>query len=182
MIKSNKFLSIAILTIPVLVSIFLFSISTLAQTTGGCASVNVGGGQSLGCHWELVNGKCTEVQGSGRNTCTPTPTSQSTTGNNTGSNDNSGAGNGQDFSLEPYGPRDFSELVNSIIKWIFNLAIPVAVIMILWAGLRMLTAAGNPTTFKKGQDILKYAVIGLVIIFIGKGFISLIKSILEMRP
>ncbi len=91
-----------------------------------------------------------------------------------------GTGTTKDFSLQPYGPKSFTDLLNVIITWIFNIAIPVAVIMIIWAGLTMLTAGGNPSKFEKGKKMLGYAVAGLAIIFIGKGFISLIKSILEL--
>lgn len=84
------------------------------------------------------------------------------------------------FDIEPYGPTDFTDLVNTIAKWIFNLAIPVAIIMIIYAGIMMLLSQGDSGKFGKARDILKYAVIGLVVIFIGKGFISLIKSILTL--
>lgn len=84
------------------------------------------------------------------------------------------------FTIEPYGPTDFVDLVNTIARWIFNIAIPVAIIMIIYAGIMMILAQGDSGKFNKARDILKYAVLGLVVIFIGKGFISLIKSILSL--
>lgn len=90
---------------------------------------------------------------------------------------NSGTG---DFSIQPFGPTSFTELLNVIITWIFNIAIPIAMIMIIWAGLTMLTAGGKPANYEKGKKMLGYAIAGLVVIFIGKGFISLVKSILEL--
>lgn len=81
----------------------------------------------------------------------------------------------------PIGINTFQELVNVIGTWIFNLAIPIAVIIIIYAGVLMLTAGGNPGNFKKGMDALKYAVIGLAVVLIGKGFVSLIKSILSLK-
>lgn len=85
-----------------------------------------------------------------------------------------------DFSLQPYGPKSFTNLLNVIITWIFNIAIPIAVIMIIWSGLLMLTAGAKPAQYEKGKKMLGWAVLGLAVIFIGKGFISLIKSILEL--
>jgi magnesium-transporting ATPase (P-type) len=76
---------------------------------------------------------------------------------------------------------NFQDLINIIGKWIFNLAIPLAVIVIIYAGVTMLTAGGNPANFKKGAEALKYAVIGLAVVLIGKGFVTLIKSILSLR-
>lgn len=81
----------------------------------------------------------------------------------------------------PIGIDTFGELVNVIGLWIFNLAIPIAVIVIIYAGILMLTAGGNPGKFQKGAKALWYAVLGLAIVFIGEGFVTLIESILSLR-
>lgn len=81
----------------------------------------------------------------------------------------------------PIGIDTFEELVNVIGVWIFNLAIPIAVIVIIYAGVIMLTAGGNPGRFQKGAKALWYAVLGLAVVFIGKGFVTLIESILSLR-
>lgn len=78
------------------------------------------------------------------------------------------------------GVTDLGGLVKVLAQWLFNLAIPIAVIMIIYAGVLFLTARGNPTTVTKAKDVLKYAVVGLVIILIGSGFVTLIQSILEL--
>mgnify|MGYP001614861913 CR=1 FL=1 len=54
----------------------------------------------------------------------------------------------------PIGINTFQDLVNILGKYIFNLAIPVAVIVIIYAGILMLTAGGNPGKFKKGAQAL----------------------------
>ena len=77
-------------------------------------------------------------------------------------------------------PKDLVSLLDIIAMWLFNLAIPVAVGLIIWAGVLLMTAGANPANVKKGGTILKYVAIGLAIIFINKGFISLIRSILEL--
>lgn len=78
------------------------------------------------------------------------------------------------------GPETVLDLVKVIIDWLIKLAIPVAVIMILYGGVLYLTAGAYPNNVKKAKDVLWYTVIGLAIIFIGAGFITLIKSILMM--
>ena len=78
------------------------------------------------------------------------------------------------------GANDFTSLVKIIAQWIFNLAIPIAVAMIVYAGILFLTAAGEPAKVTKAKEVLKYAVIGLAIILIGSGFVTLIQSILEL--
>jgi hypothetical protein len=75
---------------------------------------------------------------------------------------------------------DLMGLINSIATWIFNLSIPVAVIIITWAGLRFLFARGDAGEVSKAKEMLWYAVVGLTIIFVGKGFISLIQSIINL--
>ncbi|PIR42100.1 MAG: hypothetical protein COV30_00140 [Candidatus Yanofskybacteria bacterium CG10_big_fil_rev_8_21_14_0_10_37_15] len=78
------------------------------------------------------------------------------------------------------GADDLSGLIKIIAQWIFNLAIPIAVIMIIYSGVLFLTAQGNSQQVTKAKDVLKWAVVGLAIILIGSGFVTLIKSILEL--
>ncbi|MEK7164243.1 MAG: pilin, partial [Patescibacteria group bacterium] len=59
------------------------------------------------------------------------------------------------------GASDFTSLVKILAQWIFNLAIPIAVAMIVYAGILFLTAAGEPAKITKAKEVLKYAVIGL---------------------
>ena len=76
---------------------------------------------------------------------------------------------------------DFTDLVNQIGQWIFYLAIPIGIGVIIYAGVLMLTAQGNAQKFKAGTQALWYAVIGLAVVLIGRGFFALIGSILDLR-
>ncbi len=94
-------------------------------------------------------------------------------------------GEEQSFSFEIPNPlkggaSDFTSLVKIIAQWLFNLAIPIAVAMIVYSGILFLTSGGDTGKVTKARDVLKYAVIGLAIILIGSGFITLIQSILEL--
>lgn len=129
---------------------------------------------TAGTHKACVNNACMIVQGGGPDTCTTSPDSCARGGG--------GGPTTQVFDLpNPIGINTFQELVNVIGTWIFNLAIPVAVIIIIYAGVLMLTSGGSPTQFKKGTEALKWAVIGLAVVLIGKGFVTLIQSILSLR-
>ncbi len=75
---------------------------------------------------------------------------------------------------------DLLEFINEIIKWIVAFAVPIATAMIIWAGLRMVTARGNLKTFEDAKKILQYTLIGLAVIFIGGGFVRLVESILDL--
>lgn len=72
------------------------------------------------------------------------------------------------------------DLIGVIATWLFNIAIPIAVAMIVYSGVMFLWSQGDPGRVKKARDILLYTVVGLAIILIGKGFITLIQSILEL--
>ena len=71
-------------------------------------------------------------------------------------------------------------MLDTLARWLMNIAIPIAVLLIIYSGLIYVTSRGDPKKVTQAQGILRAVVIGLVIIFIGKGFISLIRSILEL--
>ncbi len=77
-------------------------------------------------------------------------------------------------------PEDPFQLINIITRWLLNISIPIAVLFILYAGFLMLTAGPTPAKFQKGKSILVNVVIGLAVIFIGRGFITLIYSVIEL--
>jgi hypothetical protein len=61
------------------------------------------------------------------------------------------------------------------------LIIPIAVALYVYAGILYLYAAyeGKETSVTKAKNVLWYTTIGLVIIFIGGGFVDLIRSVLD---
>jgi uncharacterized membrane protein YjfL (UPF0719 family) len=71
-------------------------------------------------------------------------------------------------------------LANNILSWMIWIALPIAVIMILYAGITLLTANGIKNRIDSGKKILTWAVIGLAVILIGNGFITLIQSIINL--
>lgn len=85
------------------------------------------------------------------------------------------------FSIpNPLEANNLLELIDVITTWLFNLAIPIAVVMIVYSGVLFLTSKGDIGKVGQAKKILLYAVIGLAIILIGKGFITLIESILNL--
>ncbi len=85
------------------------------------------------------------------------------------------------FKLEnPLQANNLIELINVLAIWLFNLSIPIVVVMIVYAGVMFLTSRGEAARVTKARQILLYAVVGFAIILIGKGFITLIESILNL--
>lgn len=78
------------------------------------------------------------------------------------------------------GPQTPFDIINIATKWLLNLSIPIAVMFILYAGYLLLTAGPDPGKVKQARGIITNVVLALAIIFIGRGFITLIYSIIEL--
>jgi len=55
-------------------------------------------------------------------------------------------------------------LANTVINWVLLVAMILAVIYLIYAGIVYITAGGNPDAAKKGQQGVINAIIGIVII------------------
>lgn len=82
--------------------------------------------------------------------------------------------------LPPTANEDLIGFVNTIGAWFYKLGIPMAVIVIIFAGAMMMLSQGNPEVIKRSRKMLTYAMIGLAVLLIGRGFFTLIKSIIEL--
>jgi len=79
---------------------------------------------------------------------------------------------------DPLGGRDFTDITNSIIDWLLIIGVPIAVIMIIYAGFLWMTSAGSEDKVTKARKTLTWALIGLGVLIIGKGFVSILKELL----
>lgn len=82
--------------------------------------------------------------------------------------------------LPPYGISGFTDLFDQILTWLIRIAVPIGVIMITISGILMLISQGNLQKVTQAKTVLKHTIIGLAIIFIGKGFITLLESIINI--
>ncbi|OGM98380.1 MAG: hypothetical protein A2817_03235 [Candidatus Yanofskybacteria bacterium RIFCSPHIGHO2_01_FULL_39_8b] len=71
-------------------------------------------------------------------------------------------------------------LFDVIILFLYYIAGPILVIMIVLAGLFLLFGRGEQEKIRTARKILLYAVVGFAVILIGAGFKKLIESILEL--
>ena len=86
----------------------------------------------------------------------------------------------QAFEIEnPLGVSTIQDLFNTLSSRILEIVIPIAVLMYVYAGVYFLIAAGDPKKIARAKEIMLYTTIGLLVIFIGGGFVSLIKSIIN---
>ena len=78
----------------------------------------------------------------------------------------SGAGTDQGDSL--------ISVIKSFINWMLGMLALVALVVLIWGGFQMVTAAGDETKYKKGFKILQQAAIGLVFIWVSWLIVSVI--------
>jgi len=95
-----------------------------------------------------------------------------------------GGGGGGDFDLRDANPisdvQDLDDVINKVATSLLGVAIPIAVLMYIYAGVLYITAGAKPQNVIKAKNVLLYTSIGLAIILIGGGFVDLIVSILNL--
>jgi hypothetical protein len=69
------------------------------------------------------------------------------------------------YATGNYSLNDVRDYAIYIMRLILSLVGTVSLLMFVYGGITFLTSAGNQTTIKKGMEILKAAVIGIVLVF-----------------
>ena len=77
-----------------------------------------------------------------------------------------GQGSGQQDS--------FVNVIRGAINWILGILAFIALIILLYGGFLMVTAAGEEDKYKKGFTILKQAAVGLILIGVARFILSLV--------
>jgi hypothetical protein len=86
------------------------------------------------------------------------------------------------IQLEPPTKYDtFGKLIEAIIDFFIDIAFVLVPLFIVIAGFYFVTASGDPAKIKTGQDIIKYTLIGLLIILLARGLIAVIQSVLGVQ-
>ena len=66
------------------------------------------------------------------------------------------------------------DVIKSFINWMLGILALIALVILLWGGFQMVTAAGEDAKYKKGFKILQQAAIGLVFIGVSWLIVSVI--------
>ena|SRR3989344_1016070 len=74
---------------------------------------------------------------------------------------------------------DFIALLNSIIDTLILIAVPVTVIMVVYAGFLYTTSAGNETKVKTANRTVLYAAIGFGVLLLSKSVVTIVNSIVN---
>ncbi len=85
---------------------------------------------------------------------------------------------GQVTIPNPLGYDTFGELIHAIISFIRNVALMIAPIIFIIAGLMYYFAGGNPEKAKTATNMIKWTLIGLAIILVANGITAVITDIM----
>ncbi|MCJ7786976.1 pilin [Patescibacteria group bacterium] len=88
---------------------------------------------------------------------------------------------GQICIENPLCAESFEDLLNTIVNFIFWIAIAIAPLMIMIAAFFLLTAGGDPKRIDTAKQIILWTVIGLAIILLAKGLISVLRQIIGVQ-
>ena len=66
------------------------------------------------------------------------------------------------------------DVLENIIKWVVGFIILIAILMIVWAGINYMTAAGDQNKVETAKKNLTYAAIGLLIAALAYAIVNLI--------
>jgi phosphoglycerol transferase MdoB-like AlkP superfamily enzyme len=72
---------------------------------------------------------------------------------------------------------DVMEVLNNIVNWLFAILLVVAVIYLILAGYFFVTSQGEPDKMSKARNMVLYALIGVLVAFVSKGLIELVRRI-----
>ena len=70
------------------------------------------------------------------------------------------------------------ELIENVITFIFWIAVALAPLMVLVGAFYILTSGGDPKRVQTGRDVILYTFVGLLIVFLAKGVIGMIRFVL----
>lgn len=79
---------------------------------------------------------------------------------------------------KPLRAQSLVELIEALVNFLIIIAVPIALIVLVVAGSYWVTAGGNQERISRGRQAIVWAVIGLVLILVAKGVISVIKTFL----
>lgn len=78
------------------------------------------------------------------------------------------------------GSESFTSVATAVAAFLFwDIAAPLATIMILVGAFQLITSSGDPEKVSKGKKTILYAAVGLVIALLAGGVVSIIQSFIS---
>ena len=76
-------------------------------------------------------------------------------------------------------PGDIVTIIDRITSWIFTIFLAAAIIFIIMAAIQFLTSGGDAAKVSTARNSLLYALIGIAVAFLAKGFVAIVKVIIS---
>ena len=78
----------------------------------------------------------------------------------------------------PINISSFPELVELLLRVLLTFAVPILMLLIVYSGFLFLTSAGDPGKRRSAQEVLRWAIIGFVVILAAWALVSALRTIL----
>ncbi|EKD47995.1 MAG: hypothetical protein ACD_65C00179G0001 [uncultured bacterium] len=72
---------------------------------------------------------------------------------------------------------NFAELIGAVIDFLIKLVGTIALVLIVVSGFRLVVSAGNDNAITKSKDMLKFAIIGLVVSLLAYIIVAAIRGL-----
>jgi len=79
-------------------------------------------------------------------------------------------------TIQPPITGGLKELIERIWHYIYWISFPIATLVIIWAGLMLITSSGNEKQIKHAKDLIMYVLIGFLTIILAQGVVNLIET------
>ncbi len=70
---------------------------------------------------------------------------------------------------------DIISLIDAVVDFIFNLAVPLVILMVVLAAFLFMTAGGEPQKISAARNVILYALIGLLVITLAGALMAALK-------
>lgn len=80
--------------------------------------------------------------------------------------------------INPLGCNTFQLCVCQIAGALFIIAVPIAILMVVYGAFQMVTSTGDPDKFSTARKTIMYAIVGLAVILVSRGIIIVVYDVL----
>ena len=87
-------------------------------------------------------------------------------------------GQGSITITNPLGSLKFEDLLNKLSTFVFNIALVLAPVILVFAGLLFVTSGGKPEQVQKAKNLILWTIIGFAIITLSRGLIAILRQFL----
>lgn len=78
----------------------------------------------------------------------------------------------------PLAVTSFFELLDRVIQLIFVTGLALSPVFLIWGAFQFLTSAGDAKKVTSGTDIIKYTIVGIVVIVFARAIVFIIRNVI----